>query len=72
MSIRISQTDSELVFNCKQRISKSADGAVIRVNSNAHEALLLWSAKTGLSVARIASEFILFAAERSRLEGTNE
>lgn len=68
MSVKITQTDRELVFRREYTPSKSTDGTVVRVSSCAYEALRLWSVKTGLSVAKLASEFILFAAERSRLE----
>lgn len=72
MSVKIIQTTSELVFKREYVPPKSAEGTVVRISSGAHEALRLWSLKTGLSVSKLASEFIQFAAERSRLEGSDE
>ena len=68
MSVKITSTNNELVFKKEHIRENSTDGTVVRVSSAAHEALRLWSLKTGLSVTKIASEFILFAAERSRME----
>lgn len=72
MPVKITSTNTEIIFRREPAQICCTDGAVVRVSSSAHEALKLWSNKTGLPVAKLASEFILFAAERSRLEFSDE
>lgn len=69
MSVKMNKTDSEIIFEREDlKSSSKADGTVVRISSEAHAMLSLWQARTGFSVTRLASEFIIFAAERSRME----
>lgn len=72
MAVKITQTDCEIIFKREYCPVRNADSSVVRISGEAHDALMIWSNKTGLSVSKLASEFILFAAERSRIGIANE